>query len=332
MAGPNDFTGQNIQDTYQRVLQTSGSGNIVDGTGSIFIPSTASYAHSASYATSASYEINYETSSSYAETASYVNPLNQDVTASGNVSVIGGDVSIGANQEFKVNTYNTVLTNNSLRLYGGAYISGRNSANGSFVTIGTNTGGNSFGFARLGVKGTGLGATQHIFEAQDSSDNSIFAISNNGHITASGNISSSASSTASFGTYLGDGSSLTGISSTPFPFTGDAQITGSLTVSGSVVDFMSASAINLDIEKIPLVNPMVEYFDVGLITGSGTTITLPNSLTYVSSSVYEYLEVFVNGLRLRYNRDFIPMSNTSIKYNITIVSGSEVTYKSLKRP
>ena len=62
-----DFTGQYIQDTYQRVLQKSGSGDIVDGTGSLFIPPNAI---SASYATSASYEINYETSSSYAETAS----------------------------------------------------------------------------------------------------------------------------------------------------------------------------------------------------------------------------------------------------------------------
>jgi len=55
------------------------------------------------------------------------------------------------------------------------------------------------------------------------------------NITASGNVSSSAVSTASFGTYLGDGSQLTGISTTPFPFTGDAQITGSLIVSGSFI-------------------------------------------------------------------------------------------------
>ena len=55
-----------------------------------------------------------------------------------------------------------------------------------------------------------------------------------GNITASGNISgSSATSTASFGTYIGDGSQLTGISSNPFPFTGDAQITGSLLISAS---------------------------------------------------------------------------------------------------
>jgi len=35
MAGPFDFTGQNIENTYQRVLQTDGT-NIYDGTGSLF--------------------------------------------------------------------------------------------------------------------------------------------------------------------------------------------------------------------------------------------------------------------------------------------------------
>ena len=34
MAGSNDFTGQNIQDTYQRVLQISSSGELANGTGS----------------------------------------------------------------------------------------------------------------------------------------------------------------------------------------------------------------------------------------------------------------------------------------------------------
>tara|TARA_B100000963_G_scaffold110771_2_gene96400 strand:+ start:1267 stop:5082 length:3816 start_codon:yes stop_codon:yes gene_type:complete len=53
------------------------------------------------------------------------------------------------------------------------------------------------------------------------------------NITASGNLSGSATSTSSFGTYLGDGSQLTGIETDPFPYTGDVQITGSLLVSGS---------------------------------------------------------------------------------------------------
>jgi hypothetical protein len=34
MAGPFDFTGQNIEDTYQRVLQTDGQ-FVYDGTGSL---------------------------------------------------------------------------------------------------------------------------------------------------------------------------------------------------------------------------------------------------------------------------------------------------------
>ena len=41
MAGPFDFTGQNIEDTYQRVLQTDGV-NIYDGTGSLCVISGSS--------------------------------------------------------------------------------------------------------------------------------------------------------------------------------------------------------------------------------------------------------------------------------------------------
>ena len=36
MAGPFDFTGQNIEDTYQRVLQTDGT-DLYDGTGSLAV-------------------------------------------------------------------------------------------------------------------------------------------------------------------------------------------------------------------------------------------------------------------------------------------------------
>ena len=137
--------------------------------------------------------------------------------------------------------------------------------------------------------------------------------------------------TGSFsGSFVGDGTSLTGVEA--FPFSGDAVITGSLTISGSTVDFTSASAVNLNIESIPLVNPIVEYVNCGAITSSGTTVPLPNNLTYVSSSVYEYIEIFINGLRMRYDVDFMPASTSTIKYFVTIPSGSEITYKSLKRP
>jgi hypothetical protein len=54
------------------------------------------------------------------------------------------------------------------------------------------------------------------------------------YISASGDIS--ASGTASAAYFVGDGSGLTNLpASNPFPFTGDAQITGSLIVSGSFI-------------------------------------------------------------------------------------------------
>lgn len=45
------------------------------------------------------------------------------------------------------------------------------------------------------------------------------------------------------GSYYGDGSNLTGISTTPFPYTGSAQITGSLSVTGSVEIYKSGSTV-----------------------------------------------------------------------------------------
>tara|TARA_Y100001972_G_C7598513_1_gene299907 strand:- start:301 stop:1053 length:753 start_codon:yes stop_codon:yes gene_type:complete len=114
MAGPNDFTGQNIQDTYQRVLQVSSSGQITDGTGSLVLLDTnavasSSFAVTASFAVSASHEITFELSSSHAQTAdtaSFVDSTTLDtfkttgvrsgdgfidgnITASGNISASG---------------------------------------------------------------------------------------------------------------------------------------------------------------------------------------------------------------------------------------------------
>jgi len=52
MAGPFDLTGQNIETTYQRVLQTDGT-NIYDGTGSLFTISGSSI-NTSSFATTGS--------------------------------------------------------------------------------------------------------------------------------------------------------------------------------------------------------------------------------------------------------------------------------------
>jgi hypothetical protein len=240
-------------------ITVSGSGFIGSGAGLTDIPASSITGLNLSQISSGS------VSASIAPDRGF--EVNTNITASGNISVIGGDISLGNNQEFNIPGYGTRLTNNYLQLYGGAYISGRNASNGSFVTIDTATGGNSFGFARLGVKGTGLGASQHIFEVQNSSGDSKFIISNNGHITASANISSSGTIVASnlSGTNTGDQdlssfvtnsqtASMSVLSASfattashllnnppPFPFNGDAVITGSLVVSGSGINITSGS-------------------------------------------------------------------------------------------
>lgn len=136
--------------------------------------------------------------------------------------------------------------------------------------------------------------------------------------------------TGSYGTGGGGGGEWKDLGTT-ITSSKDVQITGSLIASGSVVNFASASSVILPAETVPLINPKVEYLTISEITSSGTTVPLPNSLTFVSSSAFEYLEIFINGLRLRYDIDFAPMSTSTVKYLTTIPSGSEVTYKSLKR-
>ena len=63
-----DLTGQNIQDTYKRVLTVGDGGHMYDGTGSLFIP------------LSASVEVNYEVSSSHAQTADIASSVIQPFT------------------------------------------------------------------------------------------------------------------------------------------------------------------------------------------------------------------------------------------------------------
>ena len=78
----NDLAGQNIQDTYKRVLTVGDDRLMYDGTGSLFTP------------LSASHEITTEVSSSHAisaDTASYA----RDFTASGHISA-SGDLSARA--------------------------------------------------------------------------------------------------------------------------------------------------------------------------------------------------------------------------------------------
>jgi hypothetical protein len=126
---------------------------------------------------------------------------------------------------------------------------------------------------------------------------------------------------------------------------GNSEISGSLITTSSVtlLGIPTGSTSN-----VVYIDPITKQLSYDISAGgsdtlaaystltasilSGTTITLPNSLTYISSSTYEYLEVHANGMLLRYDIDFIPITTGSIQFNITIPSGSELIYKSYKRP
>ncbi len=71
----NDLTGQNIQNTYQRVLHVGDDGLMYDGTGSLYTP------------VSASHEITTETSSSHAisaDTASFATNFTASIVSASN--------------------------------------------------------------------------------------------------------------------------------------------------------------------------------------------------------------------------------------------------------
>ena len=84
-------------------------------------------------------------------------------------------------------------------------------------------------------------------------------------------ISGSATSTGSFGKLLGDGSSLTNLpASDPFPFTGSANISGSLTVAGqggTVFQATSELTGSLFSVSTPAGLGGLEVFDDGRVVG-----------------------------------------------------------------
>ena len=129
MAGSNDFTGQNIQDSYQRVLQLSSSGQLADGTGSLvpLLDVTASFATSA-------------------DTASFAT----NFTASGNISASGNMLAYSFRADdnggfrFKSNNVRLLadITGDNLQIFGGGLdaqgnitASGNISANGNIIGI-----------------------------------------------------------------------------------------------------------------------------------------------------------------------------------------------------
>jgi hypothetical protein len=148
MAGLLDLTGQDIENTYQRVLQTDGT-FIYDGTGSLFTISgnidtgsfvttssfnsytgsnTSQFAGTASYALTASYVQNAQTASfvvsaSYALTASYTQNAqpattrkNANDSSNNNINYCGVALGTGVSESSAVWTITrlTIATSGSI--------------------------------------------------------------------------------------------------------------------------------------------------------------------------------------------------------------------------
>ena len=229
----------------------SGSAQITE-LGFVTSSATSSFVTNSQTASMSVATASYVTS---AQSSSYILAANIDqpfttVSASGILNTGGDNFNIAGNgddvvistgtsafvveseAQFKDSVNIDLATNRQLIVSGGR-VDLRNAlgVSGSFSGSFEGDGSGLTNIPATGITGLNLSQIASGSATASISPNGGFNINTN--ITASGNVSSSAASTASFGTYLGDGSQLSGISSTPFPFVGDAVITGSLTITGS---------------------------------------------------------------------------------------------------
>ena len=342
-----DLTGQNIQDTYQRVLQKSSSGEIADGTGSLFIPPTASFAISASYAASSSYEIEYEVSSSYAQTSSYASEfyVENHITASGNISSSGNLIAsqsltfgaatteIIAQEELQIK--GAASTNDYLKLNDNAihaYIDGA----AIFTIQNTHSGGGGEGSIVFNASNKDVDVKMmHDDSIQalkiDASHNRVFLRDyvtigsgsapagepnalyvegsqyNNGHITSSGNISSSGNLTVSQSIEFG--AAVSKIVGDRIDFVGGSSANDYIKLNNDNIDFFinGSEVISCEDTQI-LFNASGQNIDIKLMYDDGTNALLTNAAN--------------NRIKLR---DYVTIGSGSVPSadpNTLLVSGS----------
>ena len=91
----NDLTGQNIQNTYQRVLHVGDDGFMYDGTGSLYTPVSAS--HEITTETSSSHAISADTLGGLDTTVAELNHLDGITATNGNfVKTMDQSVAVGS--------------------------------------------------------------------------------------------------------------------------------------------------------------------------------------------------------------------------------------------
>ena len=118
-----------------------------------------------------------------------------------------------------------------------------------------------------------------------------------GHVTASGNISGSSSSTASFGRYLGDGSQLTGITSGIFQTTAsveattnDLQVTGSLKVNTTATSSTAIFTNNIQ-NGYPTSNNWGEGLEGSYFNNFDNTTHVSEILRFIAGAMSHSLDV-----------------------------------------
>ena len=274
---------------------------------------SSSYAETASFAVTASHLLNNPPAF----------PFTGDAQITGSL-IVSGTVEFRGNENTSTNVVigpvlgatsaNTVVIGNGAGIaFGGQ----RNVAIGDSAILANNT---SFGVALghsanvTGTNGIALGystvAQNGIAIGRDAEANGVGAIAigrsiiaaadqlrigdenvvisaslETGDIIISGSISSSRSnSTASFGTYTGDGSQLLGIS--PFPFTGSAEISGSLVVNSNstsetlrITQIGTGDAIRIEDSSNPDSTPTVITKDGDVFIGSSSAVTTVGGLS-----------------------------------------------------
>ena len=101
MAGPFDLTGQNIENTYQRVLQTPDGTTFYDGTGSLVTLPSANVSNLVTTSSFNAFTSSVNTfTSSLATTGSNIFIGDQTISGSVNVS---GSIILQNNQSIEIN-------------------------------------------------------------------------------------------------------------------------------------------------------------------------------------------------------------------------------------
>ena len=282
------------------------SGSTTQVTGSLFVTAGVTASFTGSFTGDGAGLINIP--------AGAITGLNLNQITSGSVSA-----SISPNSGLQINTNVTAIS------FTGSFT-------GSYV-------GNGSGLTNIPASGiTGLNLSQIASGSATASIAPDTGFQINTNTTITGSLSVTAGVTASlFGTSSWAENSLTasyyGGSVISSSYAATASYLSGAVTSASYAETASfaVTASYVNIGAITLVNPIVQYYDTTASISAGSIVTLPGGLTYGSSSQFEFIEIFINGLRLRYDRDFLPINTGSVQFQLSIPSGTEITYKSLYR-